>query len=760
MMAEKKTLKVGIESKDAVKGAKKVNKALESMAREAKETAKDFTKSGNNSGRALDRLATDAQTSSGSIRESLLAVRAPALAIAAALAAVGTAAFSAAKNIDTITKSAGELGISTELYQKLEFVASQTDTKMRKVASSIRDLTLNLGRANEGNKVAIEGFKQLNIETRNLDGTTRDINVVYIEALKALQNIDNAADRAAIGQKTLGTSMLKMGNIMSLTNAQFDETADKINFMITDKQQKDAADFNDQWDLLSRTIGHEFNSAMAKILPVMTDAFNIMIKLTNEGLTPFIKALFEVEKKVLELGKTNAEVNKAAAARMAQERDDMKKVITLQTLRLDLAQAQKALSFSPDGSKAQIQGSIDAIKEEIRQLEIRNTVKAGGSASIAPTGGEVTVPQQGNEAKIAARRLQSLNDSYRTEEEVIRDTYTRRIAMIESAETEGLETSKGITALKLRELETRNSALAGLVQTAAKIKKDAANEEAALLQTSADEQYDIYKTGLDRLTAETQAAAQANTQMWKNFASSAAQAFGNLASAFSIHSDLVSEKIRDTALTQEEEILSQQARELENLEMLHAAKKISDEKYATDKLAIERRNAGLLVNLDKATTKKLDSEGKKAFEVAKKLKIAQAIISGGLAAIQAYAAGTSIGGPFALATGAAFAAASLIATGAMVKQISSTSYNSTSGINTGGGGSSVSVSAAPTPQAAQGSSKVTQVNKYYLTIQGNVMSKDFVENDIVNGLQEFTRDGGLIFTENDDQATRIAAGGN
>jgi len=127
-------------------------------------------------------------------------------------------------------------------------------------------------------------------------------------------------------------------------------------------------------------------------------------------------------------------------------------------------------------------------------------------------------------------------------------------------------------------------------------------------------------------------------------------------------------------------------------------------------------------NLVDATEK----EGKRNFQLQKAASIAQAVIDGISAGISSYKAGSAIGGPV---VGAAFAATSAAATGAMIAKLASASY---------GGGSSASV---PTPSATTPAIQSQQT----LLVQGDFDSSQLFSGsavrDLIDKIGEAQKDG-------------------
>jgi hypothetical protein len=146
--------------------------------------------------------------------------------------------------------------------------------------------------------------------------------------------------------------------------------------------------------------------------------------------------------------------------------------------------------------------------------------------------------------------------------------------------------------------------------------------------------------------------------------------------------------------SQNEMLLAQNARELEILEQQKRDKLISEEEY--QKRAAELTRAGeetkrqILVDNLQQGFQALTQNSKKASKVMEAVAIYQAGIKGAQSAVDAFQAGMSTGGPFAPVVAAAYTAASLARTGALINNIRG------GGKSSGGGGAAPSV-----PQSAQ-----------------------------------------------------------
>ncbi len=131
---------------------------------------------------------------------------------------------------------------------------------------------------------------------------------------------------------------------------------------------------------------------------------------------------------------------------------------------------------------------------------------------------------------------------------------------------------------------------------------------------------------------------------------------------------------------------------------------VEDHEKALTEIKAREERARLMITASgfEAAAQALSIGGKKVQKIAKKLAIIGAVIKGKQAAVDAWQAGMSTGGPYAPLVAAAYTAASIARTAGMISSIRS--GGSSSGASGGGGGSLPSVSGVgqPVGGAAQG----------------------------------------------------------
>ncbi len=163
----------------------------------------------------------------------------------------------------------------------------------------------------------------------------------------------------------------------------------------------------------------------------------------------------------------------------------------------------------------------------------------------------------------------------------------------------------------------------------------------------------------------------------------------------------------------------------------------------------ERQNAiSVALGLGGQLMALAQGQSKTAFEASKKLALASAVIDGWRSATSAWAAGMSTGGPWAPAVAAAYTAASLARTGAMINSIRSANYGSS-----GGGAGSAGASSAPAVGAAAGggggggAAPAGANAGQTMTVRGmnpNDLFTGAAVQQIAKGLLDFQRDGGKV----------------
>jgi chromosome segregation ATPase len=110
------------------------------------------------------------------------------MAAGGVLAALGGAAYKAAQSADDLNTLAKQTGFTTAELQKMQYAADRIDVPMETITSAAAKMTKQLAN-NE------EKFAALGVETRNADGSFRDVNEIFNATVEALSQIPNETER-------------------------------------------------------------------------------------------------------------------------------------------------------------------------------------------------------------------------------------------------------------------------------------------------------------------------------------------------------------------------------------------------------------------------------------------------------------------------------------------------------------------------------------------------------------------------------------
>lgn len=147
----------------------------------------------------------------------MLKLDAKTLALALSFAAVTAAVVEVEKALISMTKEsaayADEIltqsavtGLSTEALQEYQYAAELVDVSLDTLTSSQAKMIRSMDAARRGSKEQAEAFDKLGISVQNADGTLRDAQDVFGDAIDALGAISNETERDATAMTIFGRS--------------------------------------------------------------------------------------------------------------------------------------------------------------------------------------------------------------------------------------------------------------------------------------------------------------------------------------------------------------------------------------------------------------------------------------------------------------------------------------------------------------------------------------------------------------------------
>ena len=168
------------------------------------------------------------------------------MAAGGALVALGGAAYKAAQSADDLNTLAKQTGFTTAELQKMQYAADRIDVPMETITSAAAKMTKQLAN-NE------EKFADLGVETRNADGSFRDVNEIFNATVEALSQIPNETERDTAAMEIFGKSANELAGIIDDGGASLralGEEAENLGVIIPQDQLDAANQLNDEIDKL------------------------------------------------------------------------------------------------------------------------------------------------------------------------------------------------------------------------------------------------------------------------------------------------------------------------------------------------------------------------------------------------------------------------------------------------------------------------------------------------------------------------------
>ena len=122
------------------------------------------------------------------------------------------AAKSLVDKLDGIGKASGNLGITTERYQKLAYAARRTNTSMQMVEMAMMKARKLSGDLAVGNAEAAKTFNLLGLRAEDLKNLKTD--QMFDRIVTSLQAIDDPLKRSAVQAKLFGESGEQLNNFL------------------------------------------------------------------------------------------------------------------------------------------------------------------------------------------------------------------------------------------------------------------------------------------------------------------------------------------------------------------------------------------------------------------------------------------------------------------------------------------------------------------------------------------------------------------
>lgn len=238
-------------------------------------------------GISIPSSATKAVSGLGQIDAKTAACVAGFVALAAAVAEVEKKLIEmtkeSAKWADDLNTQAKVAGIATEQLQEYAYAADLIDVSADTITGAQTRLIRSMQSAQEGTESAMEAFNKLNISVTNADGSLRDADEVFWEAIDRLGQMTNKTEADAIAMDLMGKSARDLNPLIEVGSAGMKEYADeakKVGYVLSTDDLRALNRVQDAMDRFKRSTEAGKNQLAVQFAPSLEKAI--------EKLTEFV----------------------------------------------------------------------------------------------------------------------------------------------------------------------------------------------------------------------------------------------------------------------------------------------------------------------------------------------------------------------------------------------------------------------------------------------------------------------------------------
>jgi hypothetical protein len=208
--------------------------------------------------------------------KALESAKKTALAVTAAItgAAIGIYKIvsTAAAAADDAAAMSARLGLTTESYQELGYVASRADMSIEEMSASLRVQSKNLDDARRGGKETTETLKRLGLAAKDI--RLKDQSSAFDLLITRMRGVKDAQERMALAQKLWGrggTALIPLIDDQTLSVKALREEAHRLGIVMSKEQIAAGSAFDDAMKDAQFVVQGLRNQIGLSLAPVLSD---------------------------------------------------------------------------------------------------------------------------------------------------------------------------------------------------------------------------------------------------------------------------------------------------------------------------------------------------------------------------------------------------------------------------------------------------------------------------------------------------------
>lgn len=265
--------------------------SLKKLKEEAKNTHPHLAKVG----KALQDVGSVAGTlAKGTLDLTIQGVKtlgAVSLACATGMWKLATSSGALADDLNTL---ASQTGLSTQQLQEFQFASDVIDVSIETLSGALKKTTSSMVSAQSGTGKTADAFKKLGVSVTNADGSLRNNNDVFNEAIRALGNVANETERDALAMQLFGKSATELNPLIEGGIDTLEELTMEVNDLglVLSQDALDGANaFNDQLDILKATAKATINVIGTEIASKLTPSLRMLRNISETYIQEMVDAV-------------------------------------------------------------------------------------------------------------------------------------------------------------------------------------------------------------------------------------------------------------------------------------------------------------------------------------------------------------------------------------------------------------------------------------------------------------------------------------
>lgn len=230
---------------------------------------KNLNKASKDTAAAMSSIGQAAQKVADGAQKAADKTKVLSGAAGGALTAIGGMAYKAVTSADDLNTLAKQTGFSTDELQKFQYASDLVDVSMGDITGAATKLKKAI--SSDSKELAALG-----VQTKNADGSMRDMSDVFYETLAALGNIKNETERDAAAMAIFGKSADSLAGIIDDGGAalkSYGAEAEDLGLILSQDTLDGLNEVNDEIDRLkaqaTATLLKEGAAAMQTLEPIL-----------------------------------------------------------------------------------------------------------------------------------------------------------------------------------------------------------------------------------------------------------------------------------------------------------------------------------------------------------------------------------------------------------------------------------------------------------------------------------------------------------